>query len=82
MGLLLAFADFEKPGSTSGTHAGDGGAGCHIACIVVRTNGRGMLLSLGLSWLPRLLVLLVGSIQYCGMGLPSPASGGFWLCLL
>ena len=81
MGLLLCSADFEKPGSTSGTCARDGGAGHHVACLVIRICRWGMLLFLGLSWLPRLPVLLVANVQYGGMGLPGPASGGFWLCL-
>ena len=67
----------EKTGSTSGICAGGGRAGHLIAHLVIHIYSWGMLLFLGLSWLPRHCVLLVGNIQHCGMGLPGPASGRF-----
>ena len=80
MGWLPASADFEKSSGTLDTHAGDGGAEHHIVCLVICIRRQDMLLPLGLGWLPRLLMLLVGCIQHRGMGLPGPTSGGPQLC--
>ena len=81
MGLLLVFVGSEKTGSTSGICAGAGRAGHCITHLVIRIYRWGMLLSLGLSWLPRRHMLLVGNVQHCGMGLPGPASCRFRLHL-
>ena len=81
MGLPLVFVGSEKTGSTSGICAGGERAGHHVVHLVIRIYSWGMLLLLGPSWLPRHRVPLVGSVQRCGMELPSLAIGGFLRCL-
>ena len=67
VGLPLVFVGSEKTGSTSGICAGSKRAGHYIVHLVIHIYSQGMLLLLGLSWLPRHGMLLVGNVQHCGM---------------
>ena len=80
-GLPSVLVGSEKTGGTSGTCVGGEVARHPIVHLVISIYSQGMLLLLGPSWLPRHCVPLVGSVQHCGMELPSLAIGGFLLCL-